>query len=65
MKAQWKVEAYEDVTVPAGTFKAWRIVFTDNFGFKQTTWSLPETVGSMPSASTNARATRRAEPARR
>ena len=22
MKAQWKVEAYEDVTVPAGTFKA-------------------------------------------
>ena len=46
MKAQWKVEAYEDVTVPAGTFKAWRVVFTDNFGFKQTTWSLPETVGT-------------------
>jgi hypothetical protein len=45
MKAQWKVEAYEDVTVPAGTFKAWRVVFTDNFGFKQTTWSMPETVG--------------------
>lgn len=46
MKAQWKVEAYEDVTVPAGTFKAWRVVFTDNFGFKQTTWSMPETVGT-------------------
>ena len=46
MKAQWKVEAYEDVTVPAGTFKAWRVSFTDNFGFKQTTWSLPETVGT-------------------
>lgn len=46
MKAQWKVEAYEDVSVPAGTFKAWRVSFTDNFGFKQTTWSLPETVGT-------------------
>jgi hypothetical protein len=46
MKAQWKVEAYEDVTVPAGTFKAWRVSFTDNFGFKQTTWSMPETVGT-------------------
>ena len=46
LKAQWKVEAYEEVTVPAGTFKAWRVSFTDNFGFKQTTWSLPETVGT-------------------
>lgn len=45
MQAQWKVEAYEDVTVPAGTFKAWRVSFTDNFGFKQTTWSMPETAG--------------------
>lgn len=46
MRAQWKVEAYEDVTVPAGTFKAWRVSFTDNFGFKQTTWSMPDTVGT-------------------
>jgi hypothetical protein len=45
MKAEWKVEAYEDVTVPAGTFKAWRVALTDNFGFKQTTWSMPETAG--------------------
>jgi hypothetical protein len=45
MKVQWKVEAYEDVTVPAGTFKAWRVVFADNFGYKQTTWSMPDTVG--------------------
>jgi hypothetical protein len=45
MKVQWKVEAYEDVTVPAGTFKAWRVVFTDNFGYKQTTWSMPEKLG--------------------
>jgi hypothetical protein len=46
MKAQWKVEAYEDVTVPAGTFKAWRMSFTDKLGFKQTTWSMPEAVGT-------------------
>lgn len=45
MKAQRKVEAYEDVTVPAGTFKAWRVVFTDNIGCRQTTWSLPEKLG--------------------
>ena len=46
LKAQWKVEAYEDVTVPAGTFKAWRVVLTDNFGLRQTTWSMPEAVGT-------------------
>jgi hypothetical protein len=46
LKAQWKVEAYEDVTVPAGTFKAWRVVLTDSFGFRQTTWSMPEAVGT-------------------
>lgn len=45
MKASWKVEAYEDVTVPAGTFKAWRITMSDNFGFRQTQWSVPETLG--------------------
>ena len=45
LKVQWKVDAYEDVSVPAGTFKAWRVVLTDNFGFKQTTWSMPETAG--------------------
>lgn len=45
MKAQWKVEAYEELSVPAGKFKAWRVVMSDNFGFKQTTWSLADTVG--------------------
>ena len=45
MKTSWKVEAYEDVTVPAGTFKAWRVVMTDNFGFRQTSWSMPDTIG--------------------
>lgn len=45
MKTSWKVEAYEDVTVPAGTFKAWRLVMTDNFGYRATIWSMPETIG--------------------
>lgn len=45
MKTSWKVESYEDVTVPAGTFQAWRVVMTDNFGFRQTNWSVPETMG--------------------
>lgn len=45
MTAQWAVEAYEDVTVPAGTFKAWRVVMTDNFGFRQVTWSVPGELG--------------------
>lgn len=46
MTAKWQVEAYEDVTVPAGTYKAWRVSFTDNFGFKQTTWSVPVELGT-------------------
>lgn len=45
MTAHWKVEAYEDVTVPAGTFKAWRVVMVDNFGFKQASWSVPAQLG--------------------
>ena len=45
MQTSWKVEAYEDITVPAGTFKAWRLVMTDNFGFRATIWSVPETMG--------------------
>jgi hypothetical protein len=45
MKTSWKVEAYEAITVPAGTFQAWRLVMTDNFGFRQTNWSVPEKMG--------------------
>ena len=30
----------------ARVLPGWRVSFTDNFGFKQTTWSLPETVGT-------------------
>ena len=45
MKASWKVEAVEDVVVPAGTFKAWRVTMTDNLGFRQTSWSVPQKLG--------------------
>jgi hypothetical protein len=37
----YKVEAYEDVTVPAGTFKAFRISFSSN-GARDTYWFAPE-----------------------
>jgi hypothetical protein len=43
--ATWKVEAYEDVTVPAGTFKAWRIAYADTTGESMTLWSVPDKVG--------------------
>ncbi len=43
--ATWTVEAYEDVTVPAGTFKAWRLRYADTTGETQVLWSVPETMG--------------------
>jgi hypothetical protein len=39
----WKVEAYEDVTVRAGTFKAYKVRYTDTAGTESTTWWSPET----------------------
>lgn len=42
-KSTWTVEAYEDVTVPAGTFKAFRIAYSDTLGNTNTTWTDPET----------------------
>jgi hypothetical protein len=38
----WKVDAYEDVTVRAGTFKAYKVLFTDTLGSENTTWFSPE-----------------------
>lgn len=32
--------------MPAGTFKAWKIVMQDNLGFRQTIWSVPQTMGA-------------------
>lgn len=39
--ATYKVEAYEDVTVPAGTFKAFKISFTST-GSQDMYWFVPE-----------------------
>jgi hypothetical protein len=36
------IEAYEDTTVPAGTFKAWRVRSTDNLGNENLTWFAPD-----------------------
>lgn len=36
------IEAYEDVTVPAGTFKAFRVRSVDNAGNDNVTWISPE-----------------------
>ena len=41
MKVSYKVEALEDVTVPAGTFKAYKVVFSDSFGETTTQWTAP------------------------
>lgn len=38
---QFKVEALEDVTVPAGTFKAYKVVQTTSFGEVDQVWSAP------------------------
>lgn len=37
-----KVEAYEEVTVPAGTFKTFKIISSDTTGNETVTWSDPE-----------------------
>jgi len=38
----WKVEAYEDVTVPAGTFKAFKVSFSGTLGEEFLMWYIPE-----------------------
>ena len=38
----WKVEAYEEMTVPAGTFKVFKISYSDTLGTETVTWSSPE-----------------------
>ena len=37
-----KVEAYEDVTVPAGTFKTFRVSWSESTGVENTYWVSPE-----------------------
>jgi hypothetical protein len=38
----WKVESYEDVKLPAGTFKVFKISFFDTIGNENTQWYCPE-----------------------
>lgn len=40
-EVSYRVEAYESVTVPAGTFMAFRLHYTDNFGETFTVWTAP------------------------
>jgi hypothetical protein len=40
-EVKYRVEAYEPVTVPAGTFMAYRLRYTDNFGESFTVWTAP------------------------
>lgn len=41
-EATWKVEAYEDVTVAAGTFRAYRVSYSDTLGNAEMHWFSPE-----------------------
>lgn len=36
------VEAFEDITVPAGTYKAWRVRTADNLGNENLQWYAPD-----------------------
>ncbi len=41
MTRDFKVEGIEDVTVPAGTFKAWKLSWKDSTGETETRWISP------------------------
>lgn len=41
LQIDWKVESWGDVTVPAGTFKAYRLVWTNKLGEVATRWTSP------------------------
>ena len=41
MTIDYKVESWEEVTVPAGTFKAYRVSWINNFGEVETRWLNP------------------------
>jgi hypothetical protein len=45
MTAKWTVEGVDTITVPAGTFRAWRVSVVDSFGFRMTNWSVPDAIG--------------------
>ena len=41
-EGKWVVESYEDVTVPAGTFKAFKVRYSDNIGNESVNWWSPQ-----------------------
>lgn len=45
IRSTMTVEAFEDVTVPAGTFKAFRIRYTDSLGVESVSWFNPDGAG--------------------
>jgi hypothetical protein len=45
VEVAFKVEALEDVAVPAGTYKAFRVVMIDSFGEVDTRWWVPSQGG--------------------
>lgn len=45
-ESTWVVESYEDVTVPAGTFKAFKVTYSDNIGNEAVNWWSPQVHGN-------------------
>jgi hypothetical protein len=45
IKSTMTVESYEDVTVPAGTFKAFKVRYTDSMGVESVNWYSPDAGG--------------------
>jgi len=45
-ESTWIVESYEEVTVPAGTFKAFKVKYTDNIGNENVNWWSPQVQGN-------------------
>jgi hypothetical protein len=45
IKSTMTVQAIEEVTVPAGTFKAFKILYADSLGVESLNWFSPEAVG--------------------
>ena len=41
-ESTWRVDAYEDVTVPAGTFKCYKVVTNSTLGDANVTWWSPD-----------------------
>lgn len=51
LQLDWKVESWGDVSVPAGIFKAYRVVSTNNLGEVETRWGSPK--DSLPTIKRN------------